>query len=115
MYLAPQNYHLLVEEDYSFSLDYSEAVNFSRPSIDVTFSNVADVYGEKALGILLSGANKDGARGLCDIIDAGGKGIVQNPDTAEYSAMPSAGIEYNKRVMIMKPEEIAAYINSIII
>jgi two-component system chemotaxis response regulator CheB len=114
MYLAPQNYHLLVEEDRTFSLDYSEPVNFSRPSIDVTFASLADVYKGRVLGVLLSGANKDGADGLSSIIASGGAGIVQDPEPAEYKAMPKAGIEYNSKVMIMKPQEIAAYINNVI-
>jgi two-component system, chemotaxis family, protein-glutamate methylesterase/glutaminase len=114
MYLAPQNYHLLVEDDKTFSLDYSEPVNYSRPSIDVTFSSIADVYKGRTLGVLLSGANKDGAEGLNKIINAGGTGIVQDPETAEYKVMPKSGIEHNPQVMIMKPEQISAYINNII-
>lgn len=115
MYLAPQNYHLLIEEDKTFGLDYSETVNYSRPSIDVTFSSIASVYKNRVLGILLSGANKDGAGGLGRIIKAGGTGIVQSPDTAEYQAMPLAGIEQNPKIMVMEPEAIAAYINNIIL
>lgn len=93
IYLAPQNYHLLIEADRTFMLDYSEPVNYSRPSIDMTFSCIADVYGEKALGILLSGANKDGAEGLCQIIAAGGTGIVQDPETADFEVMPQAALD----------------------
>lgn len=92
IYLAPQNYHLLIEGDGTFSLDYSETVNFSRPSIDPTFSSAAAVFGPEVLGILLSGASKDGAEGLCDIVDAGGTGIVQDPDSALFSMMPSAAL-----------------------
>ena len=101
IYLAPQNYHLLIEEDGSFSLDYAEPVNFSRPAIDLTFSSAASVFGARSLGILLSGANKDGAAGLCRIIRAGGKGIAQRPDTAGFSIMPQAAIDLCRGVQPM--------------
>lgn len=106
IYLAPQNYHLLIEIDHSFSLDYSEQVNFSRPSIDVSFESFAQVFGRKTLAILLSGANKDGAAGLRKVIDRGGMAVVQSPDTAGYPAMPRAGIEMNKTAHIQNPEQI---------
>lgn len=93
IYLAPQNYHLLIEAERTFMLDYSELVNYSRPSIDMTFSSIAEVYGARALGILLSGANKDGAEGLCQIIAAGGTGVVQDPRTASFEAMPQSAID----------------------
>lgn len=110
IYLAPQNYHLLVEEDKSFSLDYSELVNYSRPSIDVTFSSICDTFGKKVLAVLLSGANNDGAQGMAQIIRAGGTGIVQSPDTAAYPAMPNAAIDANAAVKILLPEDIVKYI-----
>ena len=93
IYLAPQNYHLLIEDDGTFSLDYAEPVNFSRPAIDLTFSSAASAFGARSLGILLSGANKDGAAGLCRIVQAGGTGIAQDPDTAGFSTMPQAAID----------------------
>jgi len=101
IYLAPQNYHLLIEEDGSFSLDYAEPVNFSRPAIDLTFSSAASVFGARSLGILLSGNNKDGAAGLCRIIHAGGTGIAQSPDTAGFSVMPQAAIDLCRGVRPM--------------
>ncbi len=113
IYLAPQNYHLLVEEDKTFSLDYSELVNYSRPSIDVTFESIAHVFGRKAVCILLSGANKDGAVGLSKVIDKGGTAIVQDPDTAEFASMPRAGIHVNKNVLIQTPVDIVSYIQSV--
>lgn len=106
IYLAPQNYHLLVENDHTFSMDYSEAVNYSRPSIDVTFTSVAGVYKEKTLAILLSGANKDGADGINEIIEHGGSGIAQDPATAEYTAMPEAAIQANSMVQVLAKEKI---------
>lgn len=106
IYLAPQNYHLLVEEDRSFGLDYAETVNFCRPSIDVTFTSIAAVYQQRALGILLSGANRDGAAGLSDLLKKGGTGIVQDPRSAESPAMPEAAIRMNRNVIVYTPEEI---------
>lgn len=110
IYLAPQNYHLLVEQDYTFSLDYSEQVNFSRPSIDVSFESIASLYRGKTLAILLSGANKDGAAGLTMVIAQGGTAIVQSPDTADYPAMPKAAIDTNQSVLTKSPEQIVHYL-----
>jgi two-component system chemotaxis response regulator CheB len=106
VYLAPQNYHLMVETDRTFMLDYSELVNYSRPSIDMTFSSVAEVYGAKTLGILLSGANRDGAAGLCQIITTGGVGVVQDPQTAAFEAMPQSAIEMCAGVQVLSIENI---------
>lgn len=106
IYLAPQNYHLLVEADKTFAMDYSELVNFSRPSIDVTFTCVSSVYGSKVLGILLSGANKDGAEGLSTIVRNGGMAIAQDPVSTEYPTMPQAAIKKNKGVLVQAPESI---------
>jgi two-component system chemotaxis response regulator CheB len=113
IYLAPQNYHLLIENDRTFSLDYSEAVNFSRPSIDVTFESVATVYRESAVAILLSGANNDGAVGIKYILEANGMAIVQDPETAEYPAMPLAAIEKNKKLPAHTPAFITNYIRAL--
>ena len=110
IYLAPQNYHLLVEEDHTFSLDYSEQVNFSRPSIDTSFENFADIYSKRTLAILLSGANKDGSVGLTAVIEKGGMAVVQSPKTARYPTMPNAAIELNNSVLILNPEQILHYI-----
>lgn len=109
-YLAPQNYHLMIEADKTFMLDYSELVNYSRPAIDMTFSSVADVYGNRALCILLSGANKDGAVGLCEVIAAGGTGIVQDPDTAAFEVMPQSAIDLCRDVKVLTIEEIIKFI-----
>jgi len=113
IYLAPQNYHLLVEEDKTFSLDYSELINYTRPSIDVSFNSISYVYHEKALAILLSGANRDGAEGIDNIILNGGTGIVQNPETAEYTAMPQSAINKNEHLKILYPQQIIDYISSL--
>jgi two-component system, chemotaxis family, protein-glutamate methylesterase/glutaminase len=106
IYLAPQNYHLLVEEDGTVSLDTSELVNYSRPSIDVTFMSVASVYGNKALAILLSGANKDGVAGLDRIVKCGGRAIVQDPATAISATMPQSAVENVAGVEVQTPEKI---------
>ena len=113
IYLAPQNYHLLIEEDRTFSLDYSELVNYSRPSIDVTLECVATVFRSKAAGIILSGANHDGAEGLSKIVKEGGKGIVQDPASAEYPNMPVAAINKNDLNEIMTPAEIIDFIKTL--
>ncbi len=110
VYLAPQNYHILIEKDHSFSLDYSEPVNFSRPSIDVSFESVSEVYKHRSLAILLSGANKDGAKGMKAILAKKGSCIVQLPETAEYPAMPEAAIKINPAVRILKIDEIISYL-----
>lgn len=88
IYLAPADYHLLLERDGQFSLDASEKVHYSRPAIDVTFESVADVYGPAVVGLLLSGANADGTAGLRAINRAGGRTGVQQPDTAQVAYMP---------------------------
>lgn len=88
VYLAPADYHVLIEQDGTFSLDDSEKVNYSRPSIDVTFESAADVYGPALVGILLSGANTDGTAGLTAIKRAGGVSVVQQPETAQVAFMP---------------------------
>jgi two-component system, chemotaxis family, protein-glutamate methylesterase/glutaminase len=110
IYLAPQNYHLLFELDKTFSLDYSEVVKYSRPSIDVTFESAALVYGSNTIGILLSGANNDGAHGMRIIKESGGITIAQDPASAEYPFMPAAAIEQNTVVNIFSPEQITSYL-----
>ncbi len=90
IYTAPADYHLLLEEDLCFSLDVSETVNFSRPSIDVTFESFSTILKEKCCGILLSGSNHDGANGLKVMSENNGKTIIQDCDEAEYAMMPKA-------------------------
>lgn len=109
IYLAPQNYHLLFETEKMFSLDYSEPVYFSRPSIDVSFESAAAVFGKKVTAVLLSGANQDGAAGAAAIAEAGGTVIVQDPGSSEYPAMPTAAIEKTNDILILQPVEIANY------
>ncbi|WP_221391733.1 chemotaxis protein CheB [Dyadobacter sp. NIV53] len=113
IYLAPSDYHLLIEKDYTFSLDYSEKINFSRPSIDVTFESAADIYGSSMAGIILSGANEDGTKGLKAIKNAGGITIAQNPDTAQMPLMPQHAISHVGIESVLTVREIAGFINGL--
>lgn len=113
VYIAPPDYHLLVEKDYSFSLDYSEKINYSRPSIDVTFQSAADAYGSSLLCVLLSGANADGAAGLKHVKEKGGIAIVQQPETAEVNYMPQQAIQMQKPHHIFSPAELLEFLNKL--
>jgi len=93
IYVAAARYHLLIERDRSFSLSIDDKVNYSRPSIDVLFESAAQTYGPKLIGVVLTGANADGAVGLATIKARGGLTIVQDPATAEVSFMPQAAID----------------------
>ncbi|MEB2325560.1 MAG: chemotaxis protein CheB [Pseudomonas sp.] len=93
LYFAAPGYHLLVEQDTSLSLSQDDSVHFSRPSIDVLFESAADAWGERVAGILLTGANEDGAAGLEAIHRAGGLTIVQDPGEAEVDSMPRAALQ----------------------
>lgn len=92
VYFAPPDYHLQVERDGRLSLASDEPVSYSRPSIDVLFETAADAYGPGLVGVVLTGANSDGARGLRAICDAGGAALVQEPGEAMASAMPLAAL-----------------------
>lgn len=113
IYIAPPNYHLLVEEDKTLSLSTNKRVNFARPSIDVLFESAADAFGEKLVGIILTGANEDGSRGLKKIKESGGLTIVQDPDTAEVDTMPKAAIASTKVDYILPLENIGPFICSL--
>lgn len=91
VHVAPANYHVLIEDGYA-SLTVEEPVRFSRPSIDVMFTSVADTYRSAAIGVVLTGANEDGAKGLAHIVMRGGRALVQDPKTAEIAIMPAAAI-----------------------
>lgn len=91
VYIAPANYHLMVEKGH-LSLTTDPMVRFSRPSIDVTFISAGDAYRSAAIGVVLTGANDDGARGLRHIVNCGGKAIVQDPAAAESKTMPAAAV-----------------------
>jgi two-component system chemotaxis response regulator CheB len=113
IYLAPADYHLLIENDLTFSLDYSEKVNFSRPSIDVTFRCAADVYGKKLVCVLLSGGNADGVEGMEYAKEKGGVLVVQDPATADVPYMPQHAIDRMAVDFIVSAEELPAFIRGL--
>ena len=92
VHVAPSDYHLLVEQGGTFALSTDPREQYSRPSIDVLFESAADAYGASVIGIVLTGANEDGAAGLARIAERGGVAIVQDPETAEAREMPEAAI-----------------------
>ncbi len=110
IYLAPPDYHLLIERTDLFSLDSSEKIHFSRPSIDVTFESVAEAFGERVIGILLSGANADGAFGLAKIRKAGGYTIVQDPTTADVGYMPQQALNLTPVDQVLPAAGIAEWL-----
>jgi two-component system chemotaxis response regulator CheB len=114
VYVAPPDYHLLVENENEFSLDSSEKVQFSRPSIDVTFESVALAFGPAVIVVLLSGANADGADGVIKVMEAGGYSIVQDPHTADMSMMPKQAINRSEVNAILSPSEIGPHIRSLL-
>ena len=111
LYIAPPDYHLLIEKDETISLDVSEKINYSRPSIDVCMETVAEAYQKRAVGILLSGANADGVVGLEKIGHCGGFTVAQRPDTATVDYMPKQAIEKGVVQAVLTPQEIAELIN----
>ncbi len=110
--LAPAGYHLLVE-DRSVELSCEDLVQFSRPSIDVLFESVAEEYGERAIGVVLTGANPDGAAGLAAIARRGGHTVVQDPQTAERSEMPRAALAAVTPDAVLPLERIAPHLRRV--
>lgn len=113
VYLAPANYHLLIEMDKTFSLSTDEKVNFSRPSIDVLFETAAEVYGAQLIGIIFTGASRDGAAGLRRIKDSAGLTIVQNPATSEFPAMPQAALEETQVDHVLNVDRISELLSEL--
>lgn len=109
-YFAPPDYHLLVERDRSLSLSSDEPVYYSRPSLDVLFESAADAYGAGLVGIILTGANQDGAEGLRAVVQAGGRAIVQSPKGAYAAAMPEAAIALCPEALVLSLPDIQAYL-----
>lgn len=93
VYIAPPDYHMLLDEGPQLALSADELVNFSRPSIDVLFESAAELYARRLLGIVLTGANADGAAGLAAVHRAGGLAAVQDPQTAEAPLMPASALQ----------------------
>lgn len=112
LYVAPSDYHLLFEKNGVLALDSSEKVNYSRPSIDVSFESAAEAFGAEVVALLLSGANADGTEGLQAVSDKGGVTAVQHPDTAEIDLMPRHAMEHVKIDFVLKINEIADFIRS---
>ncbi len=110
VYFGPSDYHMLVEADRTLSLSADAPVLYSRPSIDVLFESAADAYGAALVGVILTGANEDGAAGLRAICAAGGVALVENPETAFSSAMPSAALERCAEARSMSLDAIADYL-----
>ncbi|GAB1418322.1 chemotaxis protein CheB [Bacteroidales bacterium] len=110
VYIAPANYHLLIEKDKKLSLTVDEKVNFSRPSIDILFESAAEVYLEQLLGILLTGANNDGSKGIIRIHQLGGITIAQHPASAEVKAMPQSAIETGAVNWVLHLDEITLFL-----
>lgn len=113
IYFAPPDYHLLVDAGPQIALSADEAVNYSRPSIDVLFESAADIYRERLLGILLTGGSPDGAAGLLAIQQAGGLTMVQDPETAEVPCMPLAALEILTPDFIFPLEHMASLLKGL--
>lgn len=113
IYLVPADYHLLFEDKHLISLDFSEKVNYSRPSIDVTFQSASQIFRGNTTALLLSGANNDGLEGLICIAQQGGQVLVQDPATAEVPYMPQQAIHGVSVDKVLKPKEIAPFINQL--
>lgn len=110
VYVAPPGYHLLVDGD-AFALSVDDPVNFARPSIDVLFQSVAESCGPAAVGVVLSGASRDGSEGAMQIHAAGGRVIVQDPDEAECTVLPKAALEtVRDGAVVLRLGEIAPWL-----
>ena len=113
IYIVPSDYHLLFEDKKIVSLDSSEKMNYSRPSIDVTFRSAAEVFGQSVIGVLLSGANSDGVEGLKYINKNHGKVWIQDPETADVDYMPRQAMQNVAYDMILHKNDLANQINKL--
>ena len=114
IYIAPSNYHLLVEKNKTLSLDYSEKINYSRPCIDATFQTAADAFGENLACVLLSGSNADGVEGLLAVKEARGITSVQNPETCEVAYMPNQALLRVAIDYVVDGKQLAAFIKTLV-
>ena len=112
VYLAPANYHLLVERNH-FALSVDARVQYARPSIDVLFESAADAYRDTLIAVLLSGSNEDGASGIARVKARGGLTIVQDPASAESARMPAAAIAASRVDHVLPLAEIAPFLNDL--
>ncbi len=111
-YMAPANYHMIVESDETIALTVDEKCNYSRPSINVLFESAARVWKESLIGIILSGANFDGTEGIREIHVFGGLTIAQDPKTATHPVMPKAAIESGKIDKVFSPRQIGEFLTA---
>lgn len=112
VYFAPPDYHLLIDEGPTLALSSDELVNFSRPSIDVLFESAAEMYGSRLLGIILTGANEDGAAGLAAVGEAGGIAFVQQPQSAQVKSMVLSALSRNPASHVLELEDISAVLRA---
>lgn len=115
VYVAPPDYHLLVEREGTLALSTEARVNYARPSIDVLFESAADAYGRRCIGIVLTGANEDGAAGLRRIKQLGGVAIVQDPTDAERPEMPAAAIAATNADVVLPLAEIPPFMRGLLL
>jgi len=113
VYLAPANYHMYLDLGNNISLSTEPSVNHSRPSIDLTFFSAAYNYKQKVVAVILSGANRDGAKGIIDIKNEGGTTIAQNLEECQVKTMPDAAIKTGKIDYIMNSEQIITYLSNL--
>lgn len=113
VYLAPPDYHLLIEQGY-FSLSKDEHVHYARPSIDVLFQSASDAYRERVIGVILTGANADGAHGLAEVKRRGGVAVVQDPGTAERGEMPAAALAMTAADAVLPLSEIGPFLYGLV-
>jgi len=113
VYIAPPNYHLLIEKDRSLSLNIDKRVHFSRPSIDVTFISAAESFRDGLIGILLTGANQDGAEGVLHVKRCGGLAIIEDPDSAKVSTMPQSALNLTRVDQILNIQDIPDFLLAI--
>jgi two-component system, chemotaxis family, protein-glutamate methylesterase/glutaminase len=113
VYFAPANYHLLVDQGPQLALSVDDLVHHSRPSIDVLFESAAEVYGNRLLGIILTGANEDGAQGLASVHDSGGVTVVQEPATAHAPQMILSALKLRPPDHVLSLDGIAALLSTL--
>lgn len=114
VYLAPANYHLLVERGGNLAFSVDPPVNFARPSVDVLFDSMAEVYGPDLIGVILTGAGNDGSKGLLCIQEKGGVTIVQDPDDAEADSMPRYALQLLKADHVVRLKDIAGLLMKLV-
>jgi two-component system chemotaxis response regulator CheB len=115
VYIAPSGYHLLVETRGTVALSTDEPVRYARPSIDVLFESAANAYRERCVGVVLTGANDDGARGLRRIVELGGVAVVQDPRTAARGEMPQAALDATNADVVLPLEQIGLFLRGLVL